>query len=94
MLLGAAYFDVQREVIFDPNTLTTIAEPQSGVFRTICICKPARSINSLHLYQPPFGLSKYDLRRKLPPQEWLSYLPRPGYAPKFVLPADDQAEAD
>jgi tRNA (mo5U34)-methyltransferase len=69
-LINATYFNIIAESVFPLSKPMSEDVPLRGVNRMLLVCRPFRGTNACHVYQPPFGLHKYDARSDLPPNKW------------------------
>jgi tRNA (mo5U34)-methyltransferase len=69
-LINATYFNIITESVFPLSEPMSEDVPLRGVNRMLLVCRPFRATNACHVYQPPFGLHKYDARSDLPPNKW------------------------
>ena len=71
-LINSAYFDIIAEAVLPLSN--SAGAHLTGVHRMLMVCRPARKTNQCHVYQPPFGLIKYDDRKNFPSQKWSEQL--------------------
>ena len=76
-LANAAYLNIESEAVHPLTSPDANGSLPRGVHRLLLTCRPLNGPNSCHVYQPPFGLSQYDARHGLPPEQWPGRLLQP-----------------
>ncbi len=69
-----AYLNIESEAVHPLTTFNTDGSVPRGVNRMLLTCTPLNGLNTCHVYQPPFGLSQYDARQGLPPEQWPGHI--------------------